>query len=172
MSNADNYFALFDLSVSFEVDLTVLAQRYRALQSAVHPDRFANASPSEKRLAMERTVLVNDGYRALKDSVARAMYLLKLKGIDGLDERNTHMPPDFLMEQMELRESIEEAQGDEAALDDLTASLRKKDRILSAEFVEAVESNMLDVATVTARKMRFNQKLQQEIEEQLAALDL
>jgi molecular chaperone HscB len=171
MSSTEDYFALFDLPVGFEVDVNLLAQRYRALQSAVHPDRFANASATERRLAMERTVLVNDAYRTLKDDVARAMHLLKLHGIDGLDERNTQMPRDFLMEQMELREAIEDAQDDEKALDRLTASLRKQDRVLGAEFVQAMDDGSLDVATVTARKMRFNQKLQQEIEEQLAALD-
>ena len=88
---------------------TLLAVRYRDLQAAVHPDRFVNATDAEKRIAMTRTVEINDAYTILKDPVRRAMYLLSLKGIDGLDEKNTAMPMDFLMEQVEWREALADA---------------------------------------------------------------
>jgi molecular chaperone HscB len=165
-----NYFQLFDLPVGFAIDLNDLAKRYRALQSAVHPDRFANASAADKRAAMERTVLINDAYKSLKDSVQRAMYLLSLGGINGLDEKNTQMPADFLMEQMEKREAIEAANDDGAALDAMVSELRAADRNLGQQFAAQYGSNLM-LATVTARKMRFNQKLLEEIDSRLAALD-
>ena len=37
-----NYFELFGLPVSFEVNKSLLTERYRDLQRAVHPDKFAN----------------------------------------------------------------------------------------------------------------------------------
>ena len=45
-----NYFELFDLPTSYDVDISELSTRYRMLQAAVHPDKFANASDLEKRL--------------------------------------------------------------------------------------------------------------------------
>ena len=39
-----NAFEAFGLQADTNIDLSALASRYRDLQSAVHPDRFANAA--------------------------------------------------------------------------------------------------------------------------------
>ena len=50
---------------------------------------------------------LNEGVDTLKKPVKRAIYLLKLQGIDVDFEKNTAMSPMFLMDQMELREQLE-----------------------------------------------------------------
>ena len=98
---SDDFFVLFDLPVSFDVDLGALAERYREAQRAVHPDKFANASEAERRLSVQMAARVNEAHRVLKDPLARGRYLLELRGVD-LDDMDTRFDGAFLMEQMEL----------------------------------------------------------------------
>ena len=82
-----NHFATFDLTPAFKIDAGSLSSRYRDLQAAVHPDRFVNATDADKRVAMERAVRINEAFATLKDPVRRAMHMLSLQGIDGLDAK-------------------------------------------------------------------------------------
>ena len=81
MSLTQNFFELFDIPVAFQIDSGLVAERYRKLQQALHPDRFANASDSERRLSVQRTAQVNEAFQTLKSPLLRARYLLQLKGI-------------------------------------------------------------------------------------------
>ncbi|NDP41991.1 MAG: Fe-S protein assembly co-chaperone HscB, partial [Aromatoleum sp.] len=100
-----NHFELFGLPESFRFDPATLDHAYRALQSEVHPDRFATGTDAERRLALQSSARVNEAYLALKDPVARAQYLLNLHGVDALAETDTALPLDFLERQFERREA-------------------------------------------------------------------
>jgi molecular chaperone HscB len=89
-----NHFELLGLPAVFGIDPARLDQRYRELQGRVHPDRFAAASEAERRVAMQWATRANEAYRTLRDPLARARYLLSLKGYDTGEESNTAMPPD------------------------------------------------------------------------------
>ncbi len=39
-----NYFELFNIPISFDVDLSALPQTYQQLQLLTHPDRFASGN--------------------------------------------------------------------------------------------------------------------------------
>lgn len=67
------HFALFELQPSFRLDLEQLATRYRELARGVHPDRFADASEREQRLALEKSASLNEAYQTLKSPEARAL---------------------------------------------------------------------------------------------------
>src|SRR2546421_6207565 len=110
-STSSSHFELFGLPPAFTLDEEKLERSYREIQSQVHPDRFANAGDAERRASLQWTTRVNEAYRALKNAVQRAGHLLELQGVDVAFETNTAMPPDFLMAQMELRESLAEATG-------------------------------------------------------------
>ena len=92
-----NFFELFGLPVSYDVDLNQVQHHYMELQKQVHPDKFANASDQEKRLSMQQTSWINEAQTTLKDPVLRATYLLKLKGVDINLENETTMDSGFLM---------------------------------------------------------------------------
>ena len=96
-----NFFELFEIAVSYEIDMEEMQSKYTVLQQAVHPDKFANAGDQEKRLSMQQTSHVNEAFQTLKDPVLRAIYLLKLKGLDVNFENETTMDMVFLTEQME-----------------------------------------------------------------------
>jgi molecular chaperone HscB len=67
-------------------------------------------------------VRINEAYQRLKDPIKRASYLCALNGHPIDAEKNTAMPPDFLMQQMEWREELDEAE-DAAALERLRAQV-------------------------------------------------
>jgi molecular chaperone HscB len=164
------HFELFGLTASFPLDGAALSAKYRELQAAVHPDRFANASDAEKRAAMEQATQVNDAYQTLKDPVRRAIYLLSLKNIDALDETNTKMPHDFLVQQLEWREALEFAKKCEdidkmVAMNDELAGIIES---LGSTFSATYSGGHLPIATTLARKMRFMQKLCDEVDAALA----
>ena len=168
-----NHFTAFDLPTAFSIDIAALSARYRGLQAAVHPDRFVNATDVEKRVAMSRTVDINEAYTTLKDPVRRAMHLLSLVGVDGLDEKNTTMPADFLMEQIDWRESLADARlkEDEDRLSEMADEIAGTIVSLGDTFDAAYRGEHFAVATTLARKMRFMQKLAEEVDSALAELD-
>lgn len=109
MNLSANYFELFGLPVRFALDKVALDKAYRDLQAQVHPDRFANAEAAEQRVSMQKATRANEAYNALRKPLSRARYFLELHGVDLGTESNTAMPSEFLIEQMEWREAVEEA---------------------------------------------------------------
>jgi molecular chaperone HscB len=102
-------FELFGVPRQFEQDLALLDARWRMLLTESHPDRFASEGAQAQRLAMQWSVRINEAHRRLKDPLARAAYLCELHGAPIRAEDNTAMPGSFLMQQMEWRESLEQA---------------------------------------------------------------
>jgi molecular chaperone HscB len=168
-----NAFMLFGLEPRSSVDAADLQKRYRDLQATHHPDRFVNASDADKRAAMEQTTQINEAYAALKDPVRRAMHMLSLHGIDALDAHDTSMPHDFLIEQIEWRESIADAKlkEDTDRLDAMEVELNGVLESLGTTFSYAYEGAHMSVATMLARKMRFTQKLIEEVDLVMADLE-
>ena len=165
-----DHFDLLGLPLAYAVDAARLERGYRELQSQVHPDRFAAAPEAEKRVAMQWATRANEAYRTLRDPVDRARYLLHLKGYDTGEETNTAMPPDFLMQQMEWREAVAEARGarDRRRLEALRGDLGEAHREMLGQLERAIdrESNY-DAGCSLVRKLRFLEKLEEEIEEAL-----
>ncbi len=114
----------------FDLSAPDLEKRFRELSWQVHPDRFPGASPTERRLALEKTTALNDAYRALRDPIRRAAHLLELHGVT-IDENRAgavKVGPELLEEILELREALAEAKagGDAAALQALRENVQKK----------------------------------------------
>jgi molecular chaperone HscB len=102
-------FELFALPRAFALDRSILDERRRSLQALTHPDRFAAEGAAAQRIALQWAVRVNEGYERLKEPVKRAAYLCELQGQRIDAHTNTAMPAAFLMQQMELREALDEA---------------------------------------------------------------
>ena len=102
-------FELFGLPERFEQDLALIDTRWKDLQREAHPDRFAAQGTAAQRIAMQWSVRINEAYKRLKDPLKRASYLCEMRGAPVDAENNTAMPAEFLVEQMEWREALEEA---------------------------------------------------------------
>ena len=76
-----NYFEIFDLLESFEIDTESLAARYRDLQNETHPDKFSGGTEEEKLRAVQLNSYLNEAYTTLSSPIKRAGYLLHLKDI-------------------------------------------------------------------------------------------
>jgi molecular chaperone HscB len=178
MNFSANYFELFGLPARFSVDRAALDRAYRELQGEVHPDRFAHAGDAEQRLAMQRATRVNEAYKTLREPLSRARYLLESQGIDLGTERNTAMPVDFLVEQMEWREAAEEARqaSDVDALETLQRRLRdtlaERYRQLGAwlDDAESLQKNR-EVAATETRKLMFLEKFDHDLGEMLIDIE-
>jgi molecular chaperone HscB len=159
-----NHFDLFGLPPAFSIEGEALERSYREIQSRVHPDRFAHAGDAERRASLQWTTRVNEAYRTLKDPVQRAKHLLELHGVDVAFETNTAMPPEFLMQQMELRESLEEAKT-AAKLDEMRNTLRHEKAEIEKQIAAAIDSKK-DYASAAGlvRKLQFLDRLDEEID--------
>jgi len=168
---AQDHFSLFGLSPSYYLDLSALEGAYREVQSQVHPDRFISASESERRISMQWATRANEAYRTLKDPVQRARYLLELHGVDTGFETNTAMAPEFLMRQMELRETLEEAR-DVPALDALAAELRASRRELEASLASTLDVRRdFAAAAQMVRELQFLHRFGEDLDAAYVALE-
>ena len=106
-----NDFELFGLPQRQMQERAEIDAQWRTLQTEVHPDRFASEGAAAQRIAMQWAVRVNEAYQRLKDPLRRAAYLCELNGAPINAENNTAMPAEFLIQQMDWREALDEAEG-------------------------------------------------------------
>ena len=119
MTISADHFSLFGLAPVFSLDLTKLDAAHKEVMAHVHPDRFASGTAAERRVAMQWSARANEAHRTLRDDGRRAAHLCELHGVAIDAETNTAMPPDFLVQQMQWREALEElpAHGPQRAAD-------------------------------------------------------
>ncbi|WAW09311.1 Fe-S protein assembly co-chaperone HscB [Oxalobacter vibrioformis] len=169
-----NHFALFKLPEQFAMDRQALDTAYREIQRLVHPDRFVNAPASDKRAALQWASLANDAYQTLRNPLKRAAYLCSLNGFP-LDAETSgpSMPPDFIFEQIEWREHLDNAKIDKdlGALETLGEHLRKRTAEQMTLIENALNNRQFSSAVQEVRKMMFLQKFAEEISFAFDALD-
>lgn len=165
-----NYFALFGIEESFDVDTAKLSEIYQALQKKVHPDKFAHASSQDQLLAVQKSAQINDAYQTLKQPLKRADYMLALREVDMPSEQASFQDNFFLMRQMELREMLEDIKH----ANDIDAAIFSANQELDVEYDSLTtkvrqqlhentpESNL--AASENLRKLKFYQKLHIELD--------
>jgi molecular chaperone HscB len=170
MNLASDDFQLFGVPRRFEQDRAALDERWRALQAEVHPDRFAAEGQAAQRVAMQWAVRVNEAYRRLKDPLQRAAYLCQLSGVPVDIENNTAMPAGFLVQQLEWRESLEEAHtvDDVQALADEVAARKRAAFDQLRRTID--ESGDIAAAAEQVRALMFVERFAEDIDHKLEAL--
>ncbi len=187
----DDHFTLFGLPARFALDRAQVDARWRALQTEVHPDRFAAQGPAAQRVAMQWAVRVNEAYRRLKDPLARAAYLCEHRGAPIAAESNTAMPADFLMQQMAWREALADARSG-AEVQGIDADVALQERMLFERVQQQLDGHGVRDAEVkseiaaklktdpqrdtaaaanTVRALMFVAKFRQDIQRRLEALE-
>jgi len=170
-----NYFQLFNIAQSYQIDTAQLERQYRALQSLTHPDKYTHLPDAEQRVAMQHSTRVNEAYQTLRKPMLRARYLLSLHGVDTQEETNTIMPLDFLTAQMAWREAVAEAQQtrDAALLGEMEMRMQRETRELEAQLAVKIDTEKnYTAAAGLARKLRFMEKLAEEIHAAYDAIDI
>lgn len=128
LSQGSDYFSFLDLPKKLQIDAAALEKSFYALSRQFHPDYFMNASAEERQASMERSSLLNDAYRTLREPVQRAKYLLALEGYKEAEKKSP--PADLLEEVFELNIQVEEMKaakkmGDEDELNEARAALEE-----------------------------------------------
>jgi molecular chaperone HscB len=162
-----NHFELFGLPTQFTVDGSLLASQFRELQRRFHPDNFATASERDKLMAVQQAANINDAYQVLKNPISRAEYLLAQHDHDIRSEQKTLQDPLFLMEQMELREELEEIgshQNPEEQLMDFESKVKKMHQQQLQLVADQIDNKNWITAADSVRKLKFIAKLLVEIE--------
>ncbi|PMN52609.1 co-chaperone HscB [Vibrio lentus] len=162
-----NHFELFGLPLQFQLDGSLLSSQFRDLQRQFHPDKFATASERDRLLAVQKAAQINDAYQVLKNPISRAEYLLVQHGEDIRGEQQTMQDPMFLMEQMELREELEDI-ADSSDPEDALFAFEGKVSKMYKQQLSAIQQELESEAWLEAadrvRKLKFIAKLKNEIE--------
>ena len=174
MKLSQNYFELFGLETGFVLDRAALDTAFLELQKKYHPDRFAHKGDAEQRQAVQNSTHLNTAYEALKSPLLRAQYLLSLQGVVSAEESRKQLPMDFLMQQMELRETLAEAPKDDdpfATIEALESQTAELEKACFDDFQIAYTGGDFESAEESVRKLQFLMKLLSEIEAMEERLD-
>lgn len=167
-----NYFQLFNLPVHFDVDHGVLQEQYRELQRQFHPDNFASNDENTVSVALSMSSHINKAYSTLSDSSLRAIYLLGIKGTPVDLIHDTKFSHQFLTEQIELREQIDEAKDamDFDKLEQIEADILITSQNLEIKISELFKVQNYEEIVESVKELIFYKKLIQVISNIFAAL--
>lgn len=165
-----DHFARLDLARGFDVETAELDRRYFALQRQLHPDRFVAKSARERAIAQSQAASLNDAYETLKDALARAVYLLKLDGIEvEREDGKTISDPELLMEAMEMREQLAEA-ADAASVAAVAERMEQDRKATIVRIAEAFRAGNKDAAHQATLRLKYLVRLDDDIRARRAAM--
>ena len=157
----NNYFELLNISEDYDLNEAHLHAAYRDAQLKHHPDRLGQQQYATR---------LNDAYRTLRDPVKRALYLLDLRGVKADLETDTHLDPDFLAEQLSLRESLQSLAAfpdNQEAVNDFRTQLgQAKERKIQA-FLKAYQIKAYQTARHLVRELQFFARLEEQVKDLL-----
>lgn len=158
-------FDVLQLQPRFDLDEATLEKRHRDLARTLHPDRFVGHGASERRAALSKSIEVNEAFRVLQDPVQRAEALLFRAGIDAAAQSNTPSDPAWLMDVMEQREALMQAQQshDRQALKQLVQGAKQQQSELIEEVGRAFETAAVQALQPLA-KLRYIKRFLEQAE--------
>ena len=163
-------FELFGIPAQFAQDRATLDAKWKDLQREAHPDKFAAQGVAAQRVAMQWSVRINEAYARLKDPLKRASYLCELNGAPINAENNTAMPTDFLMQQMEWREALDDAKTVEK-MDQIALEANKYGRDQLSKIEQLIDVSMdFSTAATQVRSLMFIERFQTDIETRIDQL--
>ena len=164
-------FSLFGLEQQFALDGAVLDAQWKRLQAQAHPDRFAAQGAAAQRVAMQWSVRINEAYRRLKDPMSRAAYLCELHGQPINAHSNTAMPGSFLVQQIEWREALDEAQT-VSDVEFLMACVQDAKMALLRDCAQLLDDQQdFAAAVLPVRSLMFIDKFVHDLNQRLDALE-
>ncbi len=166
-----NYFDLFEISPRLKVDKSTLPRKYFELSRKYHPDYFSNASPGEQAEALEMSAMLNKAFRVFQNPDETIKYVLQLKGL--LEEEEKYeLPPGFLMEILEINESMMDAD-DPGVREKVKSAITDLQNEIYAPVHEIVEHYQEGITTekelLQVKEYYYKKKYIDRIREQLSA---
>lgn len=152
-----NYFELFDLPISFQINLQELKGKFYSLSRKYHPDFVAQENENEKNTALEISSQINKAYKTFQQPEETIKYVLHLKGL--LEEEEKYqLSSDFLMDMMELNENVEEAKSN-GVVETINKSKQSINDIEKEIYlpVKTIIEDYLDGVTTTADLLKVKE---------------
>ncbi len=170
MNLQSNDFELFGLAQKFSQNRAAIDARWKELQQEAHPDKFAAQGASAQRVAMQWSVRINEAYQRLKDPLKRAAYLCELNSAPVNAENNTAMPAEFLMQQIEWREALDEAKTAEN-IDEIAIQTNEYGRKQLSKIERSIDTeNNFKSAVEHVRALMFVERFASEVDARLDQL--
>jgi molecular chaperone HscB len=139
-----NYFELFEMPLSLQVDKKYVQDKYFELQKKYHPDFFSNESEEEQADVLEKSSMVNKAYKTFQNDDETIKYVLQLKEL--LEEEEKYeLPPEFLIEMMELNEALMEVE--DSSLEETETKINQLEKHLYDKVQNIVEYYNEDTTT-------------------------
>ncbi|XP_022935463.1 uncharacterized protein LOC111442330 [Cucurbita moschata] len=160
-----DYFQIFGLEKEYEIGDVNLESQYKDWQKKLHPDLVHSKSDREREYAAEQSARVIDAYRTLSKPLSRAIYILKLEGLD-VNEEDTISEPELLNEIMEIREAVEDASGSQE-LNQIQSQMQEKLNHWSNTFAKALRNRNFDDAISSIQRMTYYERVKEEITKKL-----
>ena len=104
-----NYFELYDIPVSFNVDGAQIKHKFYELSKKYHPDFYINEPPDRQDEILQLSTLNNKAYQVLSNPLRRIEYILELYKLIAEGDRY-QLPQSFLIEMMDINEALMELQ--------------------------------------------------------------
>ena len=168
----DNFFALFEQPLQFDVSQSNLDQRLRALQKRYHPDNVNQDmadSVQAKQYSEQASAMINKAYQTLSSADTRAAYLLDT--VDQAASLETSIADlDFLDDAMEMRMALDESINthDLSALHVLRPQIASRLETQADRFNTAYEQQQWPIAVDATQKLKFLVKLDADL---ISAID-
>lgn len=159
-----DFFEIFGMKRTFEVDNRELTKKFRLLQMQLHPDRFSQKSEEEKQISAGYSSLLNQAYKTLSSPLERGLYLLQIQGHALSDEGEIIMDPEFLSEIMEINEEIHEVE-DHESLQRLQKTNAIELENLFRKAADHFRNNDWESARECVAKLKYYNKIQRRIKE-------
>lgn len=163
--SSKNYFEIFSLPESFDLDLEKLSSEYKKLQTQSHPDKFSDADDATRLQALQLSSFINEAFVTLKAPLSRAAYLLRLQDIDPEEHNQNHLSEELLMQQMDWRDLLELAIAKEDL--DTLENLKQKVQIEHQECIDEFRADVAvgkyNAAKPVYNKLQFVEKMLIEI---------
>jgi len=137
-----NFFELFGIPVSIDINNTELDRKYKILQQQFHPDNFSNSTNHEKRIALQISSQINDGYIILSNLIPRIEYILQINNFVQ-DESKTIQDNEFLSKQIKLNEFLETINKDNLNTNYLNKHKLEINNFID-ELIDLINSNFLN----------------------------
>lgn len=169
---AMNYFELFELPVTLKVDTVSLSRKFFELSKKYHPDYFINEKDQAQAEALERSAMLNKAWKTFQNPDETIKYVLQLKGL--LEEEEKYeLPPDFLMEVLEINEQLMDA--DEPAVKaDLESTIQQLQNEIYEPVKKMVENYQEDSVSekdlLQVKAYYYKKKYLDRIRRQLAGM--
>ncbi len=164
-------FELFGLERRFAQDRSLIDARWKDLQRQAHPDKFSAQGAAAQRIAMQWSVRINEAYQRLKVPLKRAAYLCELHGSPVDAENNTAMPASFLMQQMQWRDELEDANG-ASDLERIRQQVTQAANVALQELERLIDQDAnFQSAVSKVRSLMFVERFARDVDNRLDAIE-